>query len=209
MQVHKKLMQARVALHAMDIKKSGFNGFSEYRYFELGDFLVPALRLFNDLGLCGVVSFTPDTATLTITDSEDGSAIVITSPMGSAKLKACHEVQNIGAVETFQRRYLWVTALEITEHDALDATTAAVDEGEGEAGKAREPADLRPLLAGLRATTTDEAARDYWRGHNGQFNGQDDAYEAFKQAVIDHRTAIKARAEAAQPQRAHAPKVAA
>jgi hypothetical protein len=42
--------------------------------------------------------------------------------MGSAALKGCHEVQNIGAVETYQRRYLWVTAMEIVEHDALDAT---------------------------------------------------------------------------------------
>jgi hypothetical protein len=47
----------------------------------------------------------------------------IESPMGSASLKGCHEVQNIGAVETYQRRYLWVAALEIVEHDALDATT--------------------------------------------------------------------------------------
>jgi hypothetical protein len=47
--------------------------------------------------------------------------------MGSAALKGCHEVQNIGAVETYQRRYLWVTAMEIVEHDALDATTGSVD----------------------------------------------------------------------------------
>jgi hypothetical protein len=45
--------------------------------------------------------------------------------MGSAALKGCHEVQNIGAVETYQRRYLWVSAMEIVEHDALDATTGA------------------------------------------------------------------------------------
>jgi hypothetical protein len=31
-------------------------------------------------------------------------------------------VQNIGAVETYQRRYLWVTAMEIVEHDALDSS---------------------------------------------------------------------------------------
>jgi hypothetical protein len=43
--------------------------------------------------------------------------------MGSANLKGCHEVQNIGAVETYQRRYLYVTALAIVEHDALDAVT--------------------------------------------------------------------------------------
>jgi hypothetical protein len=43
--------------------------------------------------------------------------------MGSAALKGCHEIQNIGACETYCRRYLWVAALEIVEHDALDATT--------------------------------------------------------------------------------------
>jgi hypothetical protein len=32
-------------------------------------------------------------------------------------------VQNLGAVQTYLRRYLWVAALEIVEHDALDATT--------------------------------------------------------------------------------------
>jgi hypothetical protein len=51
--------------------------------------------------------------------------IVLTSPMGSALLKGCHEVQNIGAVETYQRRYLWVAALEIIEQDALEETTGS------------------------------------------------------------------------------------
>jgi len=63
-------------------------------------------------------------ATMTIFDIEDGSSIVFTSPMGSATLKGCHEVQNIGAVETYQRRYLYTTAMAIVESDALDATTA-------------------------------------------------------------------------------------
>lgn len=118
--VHKKLMQARVALHAMAIKKSGRNEFAKYDYMELGDFIMPSQKLLNDLGLCGVVSYTETLATLTISDVDDNSEIIITSPMGSAALKGCHEVQNIGAVETYQRRYLWVTALEIVEHDALD-----------------------------------------------------------------------------------------
>jgi hypothetical protein len=69
------------------------------------------------------VSFDKDIATMTIVDLESNTNMEITSPMGSAALKGCHEVQNIGAVETYQRRYLWVAALEIVEHDALDATT--------------------------------------------------------------------------------------
>lgn len=68
-----------------------------------------------------MVSFTNELATLTIYDMDDGNKIEITSPMASAALKGCHDVQNIGAVETYQRRYLWVTAMEIVEHDAIDA----------------------------------------------------------------------------------------
>jgi hypothetical protein len=42
--------------------------------------------------------------------------------MAEANLKGCHPIQNLGAVETYTRRYLWVTAMEIVEHDALDSS---------------------------------------------------------------------------------------
>ena len=125
MNVYQKLMAARLKLQNTDLKKSGHNKFAGYKYFELGDFLPTVQNIFNELGLCGVVSYTAELATLTISDGTD--SIVITSPMGGANLKGCHEVQNIGAVETYQRRYLWVTALEIVEHDVLDATTGSDD----------------------------------------------------------------------------------
>lgn len=123
MAVLQKLMKARLTLQSKKLNKSGHNKFAGYQYFELGDFLPVVQEIFASLGLCGVVSYTADLAKLTITDTEDGSMTEITSPMGSAALKGCHEVQNIGAVETYQRRYLWVTAMEIVEHDALDAST--------------------------------------------------------------------------------------
>jgi len=122
MSVYTKLMEARLQLQAKDLNKSGHNKFAGYKYFELGDFLPEIQNIFAKLGLCGVVSYTGDLASLTIVDTEDNSQVIITSPMGSAALKGCHEVQNIGAVETYQRRYLWVTALEIVEHDALDSS---------------------------------------------------------------------------------------
>lgn len=122
--VHRKLSLARREFHSLKLTKTGKNTFAGYSYFELGDFLVPALKVFDDYGLGATVSFDADTATMTIVDLDNPEdRIVLTSPMGSAALKGCHEVQNIGAVETYQRRYLWVAALEIVEHDALDATT--------------------------------------------------------------------------------------
>ena len=122
MSVHKKLMQARIALQGRKMNKSGLNKFAGYSYFELGDFLPAVMEIFNEQGLCGVISFGTEVATLTITDVEGGGEIAITSPMAEAQLKGCHPVQNLGATETYLRRYLWVTAMEIVEHDALDAT---------------------------------------------------------------------------------------
>lgn len=125
MSVYKKLNNARLELQNTKLSKSGHNKFAGYKYFELGDFLPTINNIFSNVGLCGVVSFASDLATLTITDVDDGSQIFITSPMADANLKGCHPIQNLGAVETYTRRYLWVTAMEIVEHDALDATTGA------------------------------------------------------------------------------------
>jgi hypothetical protein len=128
MGVHKKLMEARIALQAAPLKKSGHNKFAGYQYFELGDFLPTINQIFHKVGLCGVVSFDKELATLCITDTEDGSQIVLTSPMAEANLKGCHPIQNLGAVETYTRRYLWVSAMEIVEHDALDSSAPIKEE---------------------------------------------------------------------------------
>ena len=153
MSVFIKLNQARIKLQNTELTKSGHNKFAGYRYFELGDFLPTVQSIFADLGLCGIVSYGTEIASLTIVDTEDNSNIVITSPMGSAALKGCHEVQNIGAVETYQRRYLWVTAMEIVEHDALDATN----------GK-ETPVTKLPELKSVSLKDFDQEEQDYLKG---------------------------------------------
>jgi hypothetical protein len=122
MTIYAKLNAARAAFHQMPLKKSGKNSFAGYSYFELGDFLIPALQVFETYGLCPMVSFTADVATLIIVDTENGDTITFTSPMAEANLKGTHPIQNLGAVETYQRRYLYMIALEIVEHDAIDAS---------------------------------------------------------------------------------------
>lgn len=127
MSVHKKLMQARIQLQGTKLSKSGKNKFAGYSYFELGDFLPTIQDIFNQIGLCGYVSFGKDLATLTITDVDGGGEITITSPMAEANLKGTHPIQNLGAVETYNRRYLWMAAMEIVEHDILDASKPLED----------------------------------------------------------------------------------
>ena len=125
MKVYKKLSDARIKLQRTELTKSGHNKFAGYKYFELGDFLPAVQSIFQEVGLVDVISFTEDLATMVVYDVDDGSSITFTSPMGTANLKGCHEVQNIGACETYQRRYLYTVALSIVEHDALDAVTGS------------------------------------------------------------------------------------
>ena len=144
MNVYQKLNLAREKFHQAEIKKSGHNKFAGYYYFELADFVVPALKIFKEVGLLSVTSFQKDDAWMRIYNVEKPEEfITITSPMSEAALKGCHPVQNLGAVETYIRRYLWVTALEIVEHDALDATTGNVEVApKGETKKAKTVEDV-------------------------------------------------------------------
>ena len=125
MGVYKKLADARRMMRSRTLKKSGHNKFAGYNYFELGDFLHPALEIFDQLGLISIVSFTKEQAELCVVDIDGGGEIVFTCPFGSAALKGCHEVQNMGACQTYNRRYLYTLALELLEHDALDSTTGS------------------------------------------------------------------------------------
>lgn len=142
MSVYEKLNQARAKFHALPLKKTGHNKFAGYYYFELGDFLIPALNVFHEVGLCAFVSFDEKMATMQIVDVQGNGSITITSPLSEAALKDCHPVQNVGACETYARRYLWVAALEIVEHDALDATTGKDDKSVSPAKEVAK--DLQP-----------------------------------------------------------------
>jgi hypothetical protein len=130
MNVYQKLSLARNTFHKMELKKSGHNKFAGYYYFELADFVVPALQVMKDVGLTPIISFGKEIAEMRlVNDDKPEEIILITSPMSEAALKGCHPVQNLGAVESYIRRYLWVAALEIVEHDALDATTGKKGDG--------------------------------------------------------------------------------
>ncbi len=123
--IYAKLMHARTAFHEIDIQKTGHNPFSNYDYFELSDFLLPAMKCTGDQGLVPVVSFSIEYAMMTVHDIETGESFCITSPMSTAKLKACHEVQNLGAVESYERRYLWMALMELVESDQAEKVKPA------------------------------------------------------------------------------------
>lgn len=127
--IYSKLADAREAFHKLELVKTGRNAFAGYNYFELGDFLIPAMECLKEAGLVTLpVSFNEEGAAMTVREIDGDGEFTFTSPHADANLKGCHPIQNLGAVETYQRRYLWVSLMEIVEHDALDATTGKDDE---------------------------------------------------------------------------------
>ena len=123
MNVYEKLMHCRIELKNMKIKKTGKNNYSNYEYYELSDFIAPILDLCLSYKLFTQVSYQADAATLTVVNIDNPTEqIVFSSPMSTADLKGCHAVQNLGATETYERRYLYITAFEIVEPDVLDET---------------------------------------------------------------------------------------
>ena len=120
MTVYRKLQWARNELSKANLKKTGHNAYGGWFYYELGDFIPAVHKLFDEAGLCGVVTF-GETATLTIYDAEDGTSIEFSTPIVYAEAAKGQPIQMLGSTHTYLRRYLWLMAMEIVESDAVDA----------------------------------------------------------------------------------------
>lgn len=145
MNIYEKLQTIRVALQNMNLKKSGNNKFAGYNYYELGDFLPAVNQLMLDNKVTSLVTFGEDLATLTLVNTEKPEETVqFTSPMREAVLKGAHPIQNLGAVETYSRRYLYMAAFEIVESDALDATNG---NGQTQPQTQQKPPQQKPKLS--------------------------------------------------------------
>ena len=165
-----KLLKARTLFHAKQFTKTGKH--AHYVYFELSDFLPEAITAFGEVGLVGIVSFNRDDATLLIVDTESGERIAINSPMSEAHLTNCHPVQNLGAVQTYLRRYLWGAAMELVESDPVDSAPpsddkrekAQEDVGRTPRAKSPAPATKTPPRGVQRKETASEEEVTEWRG---------------------------------------------
>ena len=122
--IYQKLMQVRTEFHKLELKKSGHNKFANFKYFELGDFLVPATKLLNDNGLCPIVTFNNEVAKMVVVNTDNPDEVIeFTSPMRDLELKGANSMQSLGGIETYQTRYLYIQLLNIVECDSFDAVS--------------------------------------------------------------------------------------
>jgi hypothetical protein len=144
-QVYAKLQEARVKLQSMGLKKTGYNKFADFRYFELGDFLPSVNIIFAEIGLCSVFSINSDYASLMIIDTDTEGEICFRSSLADAATGKAPPIQALGSQHTYLRRYLFLNALEITENDFVDATI-----------KKDQPTSAKPVTKDVFDGMTDE-----------------------------------------------------
>ena len=126
--VYQKLLKARAMFLGSEAKKSGKNMHLAFKYFELDDIVPVATKIFEEVGLISIVSFTSDVATITIVNTDNGEeSIVFTAPfnqiapiVSNAGKQATNEMQALGSSITYMRRYLYMIALDICEPDNIE-----------------------------------------------------------------------------------------
>ena len=125
MNVYQKLNLVRGKILDGSIKQSGMNRSVGYEYFELADFVPQVTKLFNEVGLISVVTYSEDLAVMTVinTDKPD-EQIIFSSPMRyPSENKAINPVQALGGAHTYLRRYLYYMALDLVVVDEIEPTT--------------------------------------------------------------------------------------
>ena len=153
--VYQKLLTARLKFLEADVQKTGKNMHLSFKYFELEDIVPTGTRIFKEIGLLGLVSFTADTAQMNVVNTDNPEeSITFIAPFNQIKpivsnagKQATNEMQALGASITYMRRYLWMMALDVCENDGIDGNLGADTEEEAPAPK------NAPATAAERAET--------------------------------------------------------
>lgn len=131
--VYKKLSEARVLLQSKGLRKTGFNKFNKYYYFQLSDFLPDTNKIFKELGLSyefGIIPKQYNQDGVLIAE-EYGNLIIVNAdspdqripfvlPTAEAGIGGSTPIQALGGKRTYILRYLWMDAMGIEEDDQVD-----------------------------------------------------------------------------------------
>lgn len=134
MNVYQKIQRVRAELVKLNLKKTGKNTYSNFTYYELGDFLPSLNKLMDQYGLYTrfVIQSkngnSPEKAVLEVRNtakpeekevfySETAEVRIGQKSNGTG---GADPIQNLGGKITYMRRYLLMNAFEIVETDRVD-----------------------------------------------------------------------------------------
>lgn len=126
--IYSKIMKVRKEFKNSQIKKSGKNEFQNFSYLELSDFIPIAIDLCESVGLythtnIGTIT-NKEYATMTVVNVDNAEEKVVYSlelPCISKEGAFNNKIQDIGKMETYIRRYLYMLFLDIAVADSVDS----------------------------------------------------------------------------------------
>ena len=165
--IYQKIQRVRVEIQNSSLKMSGNNTYSNYKYFELGDFL-PAINKFCDVAKLYTQfnirsSHGEEKAILQIINAENPKEMVtFTSKTAEVKIGAkkdgtggAEPIQNLGGKITYMRRYMMMMAFEIIESDIVERVNSEVQisgADQNKFSKAKTKEELSEVYNSLKHT---------------------------------------------------------
>ena len=155
--LNESIIAIRVKLQNTQITKSGKNKFGGFSYFELKDFLPTLNELMEKEGVNDIFTIENGNAILTLIKADEKQSytipfVMFDTPLNFKKDKngnfikdkngeyiqtpSMQDIQYLGALNTYYKRYLYINAFGITDGDIIDSLNSdgetIIDEETGE-----------------------------------------------------------------------------
>ena len=121
MNLYQKVAKIKGEMSSMKFTKTGKNSFTHFNYFQLDDFEPTLEKLCSQYGVVTYFQFALDAARMVVVDADSpADKIEVDSPVDVSFGKTSTKMQDIGSMQTYARRYLFMSFFGITESDFLD-----------------------------------------------------------------------------------------
>lgn len=166
--LNQSIINIRVKLQNAKLKKSGKNKFAGFDYFELADFLPKLNELMQEEGVNDLFTIEDEKATLTLIKEEEGKGvqtqvysipfILFDTPVNlkqDAKsgeireIKSMQDIQYLGALNTYYKRYLYLNAFGITDGDVIDAMDGGNTQAKKVTATEKQIAKVKELVSDI------------------------------------------------------------
>lgn len=132
MALNESIISIRVKLQESKLKKTGKNQHAGFEYFELSDFLPTLNVLMMEQGINDIISFgkhgdnESEYAMLTLVKGDEVQTYSMPfrwfeTPISSKGAKMMQDIQYLGAINTYLKRYLYMNAFGITDGEIIDS----------------------------------------------------------------------------------------
>lgn len=120
------IAEIKVKLQQSEIKKSGMNTYANFSYYELSDFLPSLNVLMSQNGINDHISFNENMATLTLVKDDEKQEYsipfrIFDTPLSKNGSKSMQDIQYLGALITYYKRYLYMNAFGISDGEVVDS----------------------------------------------------------------------------------------